>query len=429
MHSYQSFAFCNARIVRYKIDSFCFLSQVHISGKSKKDKGHDNDSISGSVSSLSTPGSGQFQERRYGGGQALGDADPGVISEDEDEFAFDNLSNKSSASSINVKSRNNPQPQLMPPPSPLATQSNSSHSTGFNTIGTPNEDDIKLRSTPASVPPSKPARHHINDAPEIDEWEAKLYGGKHLDTSTDSLKRLSWDTRVPLNKNDTDDANDKPKTTPTTPNLDEQKSQVHEQNNAKPMPLPRGTMDNIAENHVESVIAATAAVTPVAVDKEKKEKSEKRFSNKLKYFRKDKSEAHEDSNRSSKTCAGQQQRQFGERIIIGHENEMMLNAHRKQIEVPQDLLRKYEGKSREVSNFARHRQTPGSKFQFLNLFVTSTRRQEIMLVANDLENEVKLQKIKMKEMEDYLDDLLLRVMETQPKLLQNPYRTQNSAKR
>lgn len=52
-----------------------------------------------------------------------------------------------------------------------------------------------------------------------------------------------------------------------------------------------------------------------------------------------------------------------------------------------------------------------------------------MLVANDLENEVKLQKIKMKEMEDYLDDLLLRVMETQPKLLQNPYRTQNSAKR
>lgn len=52
-----------------------------------------------------------------------------------------------------------------------------------------------------------------------------------------------------------------------------------------------------------------------------------------------------------------------------------------------------------------------------------------MLLANDLEHEVKIQKIKMKEMEDYLDDLLLRVMETQPKLLQNPYRTQNSAKR
>lgn len=52
-----------------------------------------------------------------------------------------------------------------------------------------------------------------------------------------------------------------------------------------------------------------------------------------------------------------------------------------------------------------------------------------MLIANDYENEVKLQKLKMKEMEDYLDNLLLRVMETQPKLLQNPYRDQTSTKR
>lgn len=55
--------------------------------------------------------------------------------------------------------------------------------------------------------------------------------------------------------------------------------------------------------------------------------------------------------------------------------------------------------------------------------------QDMMLVANDLEMEVKLQKLKMKEMEDYLDDLLLRVMETHPKILQNPYRNQTSAKR
>lgn len=55
--------------------------------------------------------------------------------------------------------------------------------------------------------------------------------------------------------------------------------------------------------------------------------------------------------------------------------------------------------------------------------------KEIMLIANDLENEVKLQKMKMKEMEDYLDNLLLRVMETHPKILQNPYRNQLSAKR
>lgn len=53
----------------------------------------------------------------------------------------------------------------------------------------------------------------------------------------------------------------------------------------------------------------------------------------------------------------------------------------------------------------------------------------MILLANNLENEVKIQKNKMKEMEDYLDNLLLRVMETHPKILQNPYRTQSSVKR
>lgn len=53
----------------------------------------------------------------------------------------------------------------------------------------------------------------------------------------------------------------------------------------------------------------------------------------------------------------------------------------------------------------------------------------MILFANNLEKEVKLQKLKMKEMEDYLDNLLLRVMETHPKILQNPYRSQSSVKR
>lgn len=53
----------------------------------------------------------------------------------------------------------------------------------------------------------------------------------------------------------------------------------------------------------------------------------------------------------------------------------------------------------------------------------------MILLASNLESEVKMQKAKMKEMEDYLDDLLLRVMETHPKILQNPYRSQSSVKR
>lgn len=309
---------------------------MHITGKSKKDKGNENDSISGSVSSLSTPGSGQFQERRFGGGQAIGDADPGVISEDDDEFAFDNLSNKSSASSINLKSRSTYQ-QLPPPPSPLATQSNSSHSTGNNNYS--NDEDIKLRTKDASPSvPVKPARS-TNETQKVDEWEAKLYG-KHLESSADSLKRLSWDTRVPLNKDDSiEHSYGASVTAPTSPNLDEQKSR---EQNGKPMPMPRsGTLENIVEKQQQH-----QQHTPIIMDKEKKEKSEKRFSNKLKYFRKDKNETNDDG-RSPKNVNGQL-RQFSERIIIGHENGIMSSGH-KQIEVPQELLKKYEGKSREVN--------------------------------------------------------------------------------
>lgn len=39
----------------------------------------------------------------------------------------------------------------------------------------------------------------------------------------------------------------------------------------------------------------------------------------------------------------------------------------------------------------------------------------------NLQSELDSQKKKLKDLEDYLDDLLLRVMETQPKILQNPY--------
>jgi Rab11 family-interacting protein 1/2/5 len=41
----------------------------------------------------------------------------------------------------------------------------------------------------------------------------------------------------------------------------------------------------------------------------------------------------------------------------------------------------------------------------------------------DLQGAVEHQQRRMKDMEDYLDNLLLRVMETTPRLLQNPYVT------
>ncbi|XP_043071974.1 rab11 family-interacting protein 1 isoform X3 [Drosophila grimshawi] len=87
-----------------------------------------------------------------------------------------------------------------------------------------------------------------------------------------------------------------------------------------------------------------------------------------------------------------------ERIIIGHEKSGS-HAERRS-EISAQLSKKYEGKSRE----------------------------ELMLIANGMENEALLQRQRVKELEDYLDNLLLRVMETHPKILQNPYSRTTSAK-
>lgn len=40
---------------------------------------------------------------------------------------------------------------------------------------------------------------------------------------------------------------------------------------------------------------------------------------------------------------------------------------------------------------------------------------------HETQNDLEKQKKKLKDLEDYLDDLLLRVMETTPRILQNPY--------
>lgn len=311
-------------------------SKVHLTGK-KKDKNYDNESISGSVSSLSTPGSGQFQQRRHDNSQLRSEADPGVISEDDDEFAFDNLSNKSSASSINLKSKSGQNLRLSP--SPLATQSNSTIDSMVHTFGKEDESKTRTNQFQASTPetnavelqPVKPVRNIKDDTLETDEWERKLYG-KKMDRKSDSLKRMSWDTRIPLNKNDFIDQNESV-TAPTSP-IPEQKRQPNEQNKHL-IPSSNPFED---DKFTESL-----SPSPFV---EKKDK-EKRFSNKLKMFRKDKHNEANDSHRSDKHLSSE--RQFSERIIIGHENDL-IHGGRKQIEVPPALLKKYDGKSREVSD-------------------------------------------------------------------------------
>lgn len=51
-----------------------------------------------------------------------------------------------------------------------------------------------------------------------------------------------------------------------------------------------------------------------------------------------------------------------------------------------------------------------------------------MKIANTLENELCQQKQKNKELEEYLDVLLLKVMESHPKILQNPFQRGHNIK-
>lgn len=96
-------------------------SKMHITGKKSKDKdrNQDADSMAGSTSNVwPTPDMNQQRRRPQ---QGAGEADPGVISEDEeDEFAFENLSHKSSGSSLNVRGYSG-QPQKLDKRSPVVS--------------------------------------------------------------------------------------------------------------------------------------------------------------------------------------------------------------------------------------------------------------------------------------------------------------------
>lgn len=125
-------------------------SKINVKHK-KKGSESDADSI-GSVNSLKRR-IGHYDSSFKSSKQVVGDADPGVISEDEDEFTFDDLSHKSSASSISFSN----QPENLP------------ISSLENLAG----GEVLRRHTVAA-PPKKPPR--FENKPVVDEWEAKLYG-------------------------------------------------------------------------------------------------------------------------------------------------------------------------------------------------------------------------------------------------------------
>lgn len=318
-------------------------SKVHLSGKSKKEKkGQDSDSMSGSFSSIGTPGSGQFQQRRSG--QTMGDADPGVISEDEDEFTFENLSHKSSGSSLNMKGFSGTNASVQRTDSvktggtgggggsPVSAKSQRPESPPSDVFLTVPLDANKKSMTL----PAKPPRG-LETPPKKDEWEEKLYGKYKESGSTDSLKRRSWDptNRVPLTVTSEEEEEQKVQvveevvTAPSSPAFMEKSTKAKAE--PKPQPLPRSnTMEAINEKSVENA-------------KTKSEK-ENKFTKKLKYFRREFGGGHRDDDKKVQ--------QFSERIIIGHENEILRNRDSiNRSEVSKEVLEKYDGKSKEVRKF------------------------------------------------------------------------------
>ncbi|KAG6452359.1 rab11 family-interacting protein 2 [Manduca sexta] len=303
---------------RKSIKKFAKNLGSKINLNNKKEKKSDSSSLSGSVgnlksSALSTPDHSTPKRLQ-------GEADPGVISEDDDEFAFDDLSHKSSGSSLNVQTSYAPR-SFKYTPSPV--------NASLENLG---GGEFLRRSTsstlaiPEKTAPQKPVRLSLDtfSPPQLpaqtmdsnDEWSQKLLPRK----STSQLA------------------------------IDREKSSSLERNKK---------LDS-----------------PSSLKEKPSPKFFKKFGN---------------SNKPKKLLE--------ERIIVGEENiveEDTINPAYNNI--PKTILQQFDGKSRE----------------------------DLIILIYSLQKDVESEKKKNKDLENYLDELLLRVMETTPRILQNPYVRNNS---
>ncbi|XP_069694159.1 rab11 family-interacting protein 2 [Periplaneta americana] len=301
--------------------------------KSKKGK-KDNDETSQQGFRTSYPMSAQVR----------GDSDPGVISEgeSEDDFTLDDLSHKSSGSSLNAN-----QPSFTPVAGSLENLAGGEFLRRTSTM-----------QTSTFPPPVKPPRSSSapQDKSVIDEWEEKLYGkhGKDVHAPTlDTPIRRSWENPKSL--------------------LAIQPEEEESDNVEGAEAVTQQSSQAVAELPIP-------ALRQEVPEKEKKEGS--KLVRKFKQLRRD-SKLSDLSHTASST---EQKHPAEERIIIGGE----LTPPSR---LSPDIIKKFEGKSKE------------------DLI------EMICSLQLAMENQTK----KLKDLEDYLDNLLLRVMETTPRILQNPY--------
>ncbi|XP_074095291.1 rab11 interacting protein [Cotesia typhae] len=350
--------------------------------------------------------------------QEPGEADPGVISEDDDEFTFDDLSHKSSASSLNA------------PVSSGLTSGYSSNSTTQSSRTT----DLNILSTPTNPAPNKPPRFNTgsnlnsslssnnltgnnnnvnnnnnnnnnnninnnNDA-EQDEWGRKLYG---LQSSNISNKK--WDNKL-TPKIIIDQAKDNRELTTSSVNLSPSLTTTamrFRDTPEPPSPAPREIIQvkrtnkddkiSMKDRNSKEEKQLISGSTGGGRDRSPNVKDDKAGN---KNQKDDKISKKDKKNRDKELLKGkdinEEVKLSSERIIIGGEDATKNNMGVKS-RLPHEVLAQFDGKTRE----------------------------DLIEMALQLQTEVNDKKRRLADLEDYIDSLLLRVIETSPRILQNPY--------
>ncbi|XP_035739076.1 rab11 family-interacting protein 1-like isoform X2 [Vespa mandarinia] len=330
--------------------------------------------------------------------QEPGEADPGVISEDEDEFTFDDLSHKSSASSLNapaVATVNGTKK------SNSVTSVASAASFGRNNVGHEQQQQQQQQQqtapvTPANVAPNKPPRFatssstsslsKIDNQKEEDEWGLKLYGKQsNAPKRWESTKLNNPKILVDEPKDDRSDL---------SPTHSPSPSSRFRDTSEPPSPAPREIIQHKINKDEKPALIKDKFSKENNLKDKREEKFVTRSPREEKNAKKDKKNK-EKENKTKEIKEEKNRPSSSERIIIGGEDAFK-GEHLTKHRLSHEILSQFDGKSRE----------------------------DLIELTLQLQAEVADKKKRMVDLEDYIDSLLLRVIECSPRLLQNPFQTQ-----
>ncbi|XP_011503198.1 PREDICTED: rab11 family-interacting protein 2 [Ceratosolen solmsi marchali] len=301
-------------------------------------------------------------ERPRTAGQEHGDADPGVISDEDDDFTFDDLSHKSSTSSLNSSAT----PNNTWKNNEVLTRDNRNNTSRPGTLGIYIGSDNRQSETQTvvfgSTPPSKPPRFVLgsNGSGSFaiksenqqqqgniaeDEWGQKLYGFQ----TGSALKR--WENKQTSPKIVIEGPHENTDTT------------VSERSTS-----PRSSPITRLSNEISDSLR---------IQQMRKDKDKHKFIKEA-----------ERKERAKEKGIG---KPSSERIIIGGEESASQAIQPGRF--PREISDQFDGKSRE----------------------------DLIELVLQLQLDVSDQKKRLHDLEDYIDSLLLRVIESSPRLLQNPY--------